>query len=433
MKARKMVGYLMYAAWILYIPWCMYLLLFGGQTLRLEGKIDECCTDFRDINSINENIHPVLMNLVETNFFRRFKVDLQAKCPFWALNSICKNPKSCGVCLCDEKDIPSNWLEDDLKIFNRGKLSRTPKEFFKESKEIENPKDWVLGEEDNPNSVYVDLIKNVESFTGYQGQDIWNTIYHHNCFKGETCTEERLLRRAISGMHTSVSTHLSEYYQDYELDVAYPNTEMYFEKVGNHPDRIKNLYFSFSILLRGLNLATDYFRTFNFSSDSFFEDASTHRLVTTLLETSLKYGDVPFDESALFKDHSKLGLKKQLKEYFHNITKIMDCIDCEKCKTYGKMQIKGLGTALKIIFDENYKLEIKLNRNEIIALVNTLAKWSTSIRLIPVMFDRANSIRFEGVKIASFLLLLIIVVSKLMLKAHHVVVAKFKRRISTRF
>jgi ERO1-like protein alpha len=433
MKARKMVGVLMSGVWILYIVWCMYLFLYGGRTLRLEGKIDECCTDFRDINSINENINPILLSLVETNFFRRFKVDLQSKCPFWALNAICKNPKSCGVCLCDEKEIPSSWKAEDLKIFNRGKLSTSSKEFFKESTEPNNTKDWVLGEEDNPNSAYVDLIKNVESFTGYQGQNIWNTIYHHNCFAGETCTEERLLRRAISGMHTSVSTHLSEYFNDFELDVSYPNTEMYFERVGNHPERIKNLYFSFSILLRGLNLATDYLRTYNFSTGSFMEDVSTHRQVTTLLETSLKYGDIPFDESSLFKDQSKLGLKHQLKEYFHNITRIMDCVDCEKCKTYGKMQIKGLGTALKIIFDENYKQQITLNRNEIIALINTMAKWSTSIRLIQVMYDRANEVRFEGVRIASFLFFLLIVVSKFMLKAHHSVVAKFRKRISTNY
>jgi ERO1-like protein alpha len=318
-----------------------------------------------------------------------------------------------------------------LKIFNRGKLNPTSKDLFKDAVESAHPKDWVLGEEDNPNSAYVDLIKNVEAFTGYQGQNIWNTIYNHNCFKGETCTEERLLRRAISGMHTSVSTHLSEYYTDFELDVAYPNTEMYFEKVGNHPERIKNLYFSFSILLRGLNLATDYLRTYNFSTGAFLEDVSTHRMVTTLLEASLKYGEVPFDETALFKDQSKLAVKGQLKDFFHNITRIMDCVDCEKCKTYGKLQINGLGTALKIIFDENYKQQIKLSRNEIISLVNTITKWSTSIKLIQVMFDRANEIRFEGIKISSFLFFLLIFVSKLLLQAHHAMVSKFKRRIST--
>lgn len=432
MKARIMVGAIMSLALVLYVIFCTYLLSTGDKTLRLEGKIDDCCTDFREITAINDNIHPILMDLVKTNFFRRFKVDLQAKCPFWALSEICKNPKSCGVCLCEDRDIPLNWKHEDKRIASRGKLEPTSKDLYEEWKEPPHPKGWVLGEEDNENSVYVDLIKNVESFTGYQGQNIWNTIYHHNCFKGATCAEERILNRVVSGMHASISTHLSEHYEDFEFGYSYPNSEMYFEKVGDHPERIQNLYYAQSLLIRGLNLATDYIRTYNFSTGEFLEDVRTHRLVTSLLEASLKYGELPFDESLLFKDQSKLVLKDQLKDYFHNITRIMDCVDCEKCKTYGKMQIKGLGTAFKIIFDENYKLKIDLTRNEIIALVNTLAKWSTSIQLIPVMFDRVNTKRYQGIRISSFILLLLIFVSKAMLIAHHAVVAKFKRRIAAK-
>lgn len=45
----------------------------------------------------------------------------------------------------------------------------------------------------------------------------------------------------------------------------------------------------------------------------------------------------------------------------------MDCVDCEKCKVYGKMQIAGLGVALKILFSakENGN-EPKMTRNELI-------------------------------------------------------------------
>ena len=28
----------------------------------------------------------------------------------------------------------------------------------------------------------------------------------------------------------------------------------------------------------------------------------------------------------------------------------MDCVACEKCRLWGKLQITGLGTALKILF-----------------------------------------------------------------------------------
>jgi ERO1-like protein alpha len=53
----------------------------------------------------------------------------------------------------------------------------------------------------------------------------------------------------------------------------------------------------------------------------------------------------------------------------------MDCVECEKCKLFGKMQVQGLGTALKILFEDKFESKVKLSRNELIALVNTLAKW----------------------------------------------------------
>ena len=427
-----MMGWIMRALLFVYVPWCVHLLFFNSKSLSLEGKIDECCTDFRDIDMINDKIHPILVSLTKTNFFRRFKVDLETKCPFWALNQICKNPTSCGICVCDEREIPINWKAEDKKIFSRGRLSPSQTDFHPEKAEVTLIEDWGLGEDESASGVYVDLVKNVESYTGYQGQNIWNTIYADNCFKGDSCLEERVLNRAISGMHSSVSTHLSELYVDFDINATYPNTQMYFEKVGDHPDRIKNLYFSFTILLRGLNIANDFLRTYNFSTGSFIEDASANKQVTELLELSQRYGDVPFDETLLFKDSSKLALKTQLRGYFQNITRIMDCVDCEKCRTYGKLQIKGLGTALKLIFDDNYKTKISLNRNEIIAFINTLAKWSTSITLIPVMYQRATSHNLEVIRVSTFFLFLLIVISKLMLIAHHKVISKFRQRIATK-
>jgi hypothetical protein len=43
---------------------------------------------------------------------------------------------------------------------------------------------WHVEDRENDQGTYVDLKKNPEKFTGYQGQRIWNTIYSENCFKG---------------------------------------------------------------------------------------------------------------------------------------------------------------------------------------------------------------------------------------------------------
>jgi ERO1-like protein alpha len=31
----------------------------------------------------------------------------------------------------------------------------------------------------------------------------------------------------------------------------------------------------------------------------------------------------------------------------------MDCVGCEKCRLWGKLQVLGLGTALKILFSDD--------------------------------------------------------------------------------
>ena len=52
----------------------------------------------------------------------------------------------------------------------------------------------------------------------------------------------------------------------------------------------------------------------------------------------------------------------------------MDCVSCEKCRLWGKLQVLGLGTALKILLMEGDVLGYGvLQRNEVVALVNTLA------------------------------------------------------------
>ena len=71
---------------------------------------------------------------------------------------------------------------------------------------------------------------------------------------------------------------------------------------------------------------------------------------------------------------------------FRNISRIMDCVTCEKCRVWGKLQILGLGTAIKILLTPEAELASSvslsrgvLNRQEVIALVNTLHQLSKSV------------------------------------------------------
>ena len=90
----------------------------------------------------------------------------------------------------------------------------------------------------------------------------------------------------------------------------------------------------------------------------------------------------------------------------------MDCVECEKCKVFGKMQTFGLGTALKTLFTES-PLEYTgtLKRNELVALINTFAKVSSSVKSIDLMYERRrkfyqNLISVIGITGGTFLLFL---------------------------
>lgn len=47
---------------------------------------------------------------------------------------------------------------------------------------------------------------------------------------------------------------------------------------------------------------------------------------------------------------------------------LMDCVGCEKCRLWGKLQVLGLGTALKILFSVNGQEQ--LGQTVSISLVN---------------------------------------------------------------
>lgn len=50
---------------------------------------------------------------------------------------------------------------------------------------------------------------------------------------------------------------------------------------------------------------------------------------------------VPFDEGRMWKSEDGEALKTQLQLHFRNMTKAMDCVGCEKCKLWGKLQLLG--------------------------------------------------------------------------------------------
>jgi len=56
---------------------------------------------------MNKEISPILKNLVETTFFRYYKVDLWKDCPFWTGGLVCTSER-CSVPSVDDVNYNTN-------------------------------------------------------------------------------------------------------------------------------------------------------------------------------------------------------------------------------------------------------------------------------------------------------------------------------------
>lgn len=294
---------------------------------------------------------------------------------------------------------------------------------------------------------YVSLVNNPERFTGYTGESarqVWDAIYKENCFTSQgsplaartakpqqheaaqslrnvfqeygrthldtpssssdsdldslfdpatladECIEQRAFYRVISGMHTSISTHLCYDYFNQTTGTWFHNTTCYRQRLHDHPDRISNLYFNYALVSRAVAKLRKHLEHYTFCSGDPDQDTTTKQKVLTLADTIASRPNT-FDESLLFQ--TDLTLKDSFKHRFRNVSRIMDCVGCDKCRLWGKVQTAGYGAALKVLFefDESKNGENPhLRRTELVALVNTLGRIGHSLEALRWFRDEVS-------------------------------------------
>ncbi|KAK3714686.1 endoplasmic oxidoreductin-1 [Vermiconidia calcicola] len=309
-------------------------------------------------------------------------------------------------------------------------------------------RDYCVPEDESASAKgdYVSLSENPERFTGYAGEgahQVWEAIYRENCFSrpptsdrstsvpglsapfpgfskqqaqaaldfkqvmkshdrqqaqrsGEMegalevedeCLEKRVFYRVISGMHASISTHLCYDYLNQTTGEWGPNLECYKERLHGHPERISNLYFNYAFVLRAVGKLRDYVQDYTFCTGDPGQDQKTKQMIRTLAG-AIPAGPQIFDETVMFRDPTEDGisLKEDFRSRFRNVSRIMDCVGCDKCRLWGKVQTNGFGTALKVLFEfgnGNVGDEKPLlRRTELVALINTLDKISLALKAL---------------------------------------------------
>lgn len=298
------------------------------------------------------------------------------------------------------------------------------------------------GTERQVKGAYINLLENPEGYTGYSGespQRVWRAIQEENCFGDvqDQCLEKRVFYRLMSGLQSSISTHVAkEYYFEHSATWGH-NIPLYIRAVGSHKDRLDNLYFAFLFTLRAVIKAGDNLVAYSYDTGHKEEDQQVRTLVSNLVHASLPSSllravedgsgalwdlaggpsgdggghddedggvnlreDVQecrsgFDERDMFqvptgyygqaywqKVEESTQLRDSFQHRFQNITRIMDCVTCDRCRVWGKLQILGLGTAIRILLSSDEVLSGPggvLSRQEVIALINVLHQLSTSV------------------------------------------------------
>ena len=224
------------------------------------------------------------------------------------------------------------------------------------------------------------------------------------------CYEERVLYRLISGLHASINIHIAQKFFPPSKRLGrtkwMPNPALFKKHFSSHPERLMNVHFAFVVLLRALvkakpvlydfeyvnavepkNLEPDEAVSAQLPSQS---KERTSMLMRRLLDSDIldSCSDVfsAFDESLLFSEgdspSTSVALKTSFKGVFQNVSSLLDCVTCQKCKLHGKVALMGMGTALKILLALIFPISVGTHSNQVVALVNSIGKFSSSISAI---------------------------------------------------
>ena len=431
------------------------------QVERPVGVVEGACCEAEDVSAANAlRFRPLLRNLTARTYFRYFKVDLWRSCAFWPEDGTCGG-EDCAVCECDPAEIPACWSAEEAAALTppTGRAPPPSPDAVANMSRVDVCGDdsdapvcnggttalvgwgWGLGAgagagaaplpapdivdghgvwaapDDFTDTVgpgsrmrYVNLVANPEGFTGFAGHTasrVWAGLYGTNCVKEGAdgrCVESRLLYRLLSGMHASVNTHIALTYGG----PGVPNVEMYVDRVGRHPERLEALHFTYLVLLRGLALAgPTLLHRVNYTTGERVDDEATPRELRAMLAPGGGAGPSQidavlsgFDEVAALRAP---GARATFAAQFANFSRLLDCVGCEKCRLWGKMQFLGLGTALKILFSaaeaggQDLTATLSLSRNEIVALVNTLAAVAASLEAVDLFREAEAAERLRAV------------------------------------
>lgn len=291
----------------------------------------------------NMEIFPYLKEVAESDHFSKIQMSFNDKCPLDA--------KKCGLTSCSA------------------------------------PRIKFQGEDG-----YIDLLAVKESFSTVSSNGssatIWKNLY-------SLVEDHEPMKRLLSGLHYSVTTHLS--YNHTKIFNFYFSNPLLFKKRYNKEYK-DNFYYLYTIIRSAVATLfinegeiTEPTRIFSKrirrliskerrlnNSDVVYQnvDINMKSLIDTKHTKDIEYSskDLPREYSST--DEFIDGLPKIDKSFIdvtNQMVKYVSCLECEKCKLWGTIQVKGIKSAIKALNG------MPLFKNEAIFLVNLFRQLSITM------------------------------------------------------
>ena len=329
---------------------------------------------------INPSLLPPLTSLVTTcPDFRLYSVDFLSGCEYLPQDMEECVSSTCEVYPVDEDLVPSNVVD----------LDRMEHKF-----DLDGWARW-----DMPSLDYYDTSDFPESYTGYDGRDVWNFIHDKIEFTKKDKTEWQVdFNRAVRGLHASISSHVLKD-QKRQISLGSPTANPlvagicydseFKRRIVDHPNALEDLYFAYMLLLSAVKEARV----------RLIEDCENGH-ITGIAATGLKslladpyWSSDTFDSVDYAAETMRSHLSCSTESFWkarmrtRELMRITNCVQCNVCRLHGKIAILGLSTAMQILLGrsgEGVESETirKLHRVELAALLTTVSKFGEATMFI---------------------------------------------------
>ena len=251
-----------------------------------------------------------------------------------------------------------------------------------------------------PTDDYYDIQEFEEGYTGYDGSEVWNFIHNRICFQEYGYGDDHWkadFNKAVSGLHAIVSAQIIRGIQErvdsgegFTADEKWTNPSTEFSRrlsqSGETPQALENLYFLSMLLLAAVAQCKE--RILNDLRAGAIDDLGIDAL-QNLFDSPLLSGNVAESVSlAAHKLQYHATIDKDSVESLwearmrtRQLLRIMNCVQCNKCRLHGKITTMGVSAALQILLGWTGQGVDPQNvqRVEIATLLTTLDKCTRAI------------------------------------------------------